>query len=147
MANGPLITTPGITNEKPAGDEFGLVNRPILNPFLPLSLQEIFPVAFVQSVFSPPGVASAEGPFVIVAENSLRAGLYLTNDSPTSTMYLGFGAQPVSPTSFSLILPPGALYVMPWPAFGGEVQAFWTDPGTVSVLLQITEMFFIITES
>ena len=92
-------------------------------------------------VFPNPG--PSPGPIVLASSNINRVGLYLVNNSPTATLYIALetvGTTPiVSPTSYTLILPPTGSYVMPYPAFTGEVHGFWSPVAALDNV-QVTDL-------
>jgi hypothetical protein len=139
-----FVTTPEVTKNVPTIDAFGVALRALVSPFTPLNSSENVLILALASVFSPPGVAGTEGPFVIAPESPNRRTTFITNNSPTTTVYLGFSSTPVSLTSFTLIMPPYRRLALTNPFFTGEIQALFVDAGVVTGNIQFTEFLTLV---
>lgn len=83
--------------------------------------------------------SAADG--LYLAANAARRGAGFANDS-AGTLQLGLGTAAVSPTSFTVSIPPGGYYELPSPGpnqvYSGEVRGRFTTAGAGAC--RITEL-------
>lgn len=68
----------------------------------------------------------------LIAANTARKGMVLTN-TDSNSVYIYYGTTAVA-TKFTVIIPPGALWEMPWPIYTGRIDAIWAGNGTGSLI-------------
>ena len=85
-------------------------------------------------------VAANAASVTLQALNVDRIGLVIFNDSEDSQLYVKLGAT-ASTTSFSFLIPPRGVLVLPVP-YSGVVDGIWTNPGggAVSGSARVTEV-------
>jgi hypothetical protein len=136
-----VLSAPSVRDSDPGLFDLGVIARIITSNLTPLRITQTTGKASIRSVVFPnPGPPSQQD---LLTVNTIRLGLYLFNNSPTATLYVKltfpFVPEVVNPSSFTFFLPPGGLYVTPYPAFQGPMICFW-DPVAVTDNVQITEI-------
>jgi len=73
----------------------------------------------------------------LLASNASRLGVTVQNDS-TTTLYLKYGAT-ASPTSYTVKIPAGAYWEMPYPIYTGPIDGIWSaDAAGAARLTELT---------
>lgn len=84
----------------------------------------------VSAVAPPPAagaltnVAGSASSVTLLAANANRKQAFFFNDS-SANLYLGYTASAVSVTSYSVKIPGGGYYEVPWPVYTGQVNGIW----------------------
>lgn len=64
----------------------------------------------------------------ILSSNSSRKGVIIDNNS-TQELKIKYGST-ASATSYSVRIPPGWLWTMPWPIYTGQIDGIWGADGS-----------------
>lgn len=78
-------------------------------------------------------LASTAASQVALVTNTARKGLTAVN-TDANTCYLKCG-EVASATSFTVAIPSGATWEMPWPPYTGRVDAIWAANGAGSLVM------------
>jgi hypothetical protein len=132
-----IISGPSVRDSAPFAFEPALVSRVVSSGLAPILIRQKSSVGSLRSAVFP----VAPGPIFLVALNFARLGLYLTNNSPTATLFIKlqspFELPSTSPTSFTAAIPPGKFFFTN--NFLGDVSGYW-DPFVVGDNVQVTEL-------
>lgn len=90
-----------------------------------------------------PLAGPSPGPRTLLNFNPFRLGAILINNSPTATLYIALESllspPTVSPTSYTVSLPPMGEFIMSFPSFLGRIDGYWS-PVAVGDNVQVTEL-------
>lgn len=95
----------------------------------PALVQQVKSTAAIRS-----NVSAASSDTLLLAANDYRKGATIYNDSEANSLYIGLGTTAVTASSFTVIVPPGGYWEMPF-FFKGQLRGMWdTIAGTPPVL-------------
>lgn len=77
-------------------------------------------------------LASSNVTAQLLAANANRKGLYITN-TDANDLYLYFGTT-ATLTKFTMKIPTGMTYIMPYPIYTGRIDAIWAADGSGSAI-------------
>lgn len=106
-------------------------------PSSPDRILDLLQARFESSTVSRSTVSASASSVAIVAANAARVGLAVYNTADTD-LYLAYGTDAATTSSFTVKVPTGALYEAPAGWAGLAMQGIWSGSPTGSA--QITEV-------
>lgn len=92
----------------------------------------VSPVASTVSTSTDVSLASAATSAQLLAANTARKGLFLTN-TDANTAYLYYGTTATT-TKFTVMIPTGAYWEMPQPIYLGRIDCIWSADGSGALI-------------
>lgn len=97
----------------------------------------------VASIAPPPAtsgltsVTAAVASTTLLAANAARKGGLVFNDS-TANLFLGLTAAAVSQTAYTVKIPAGGLFELPWPVWTGQLTGTWDAANGAARITELT---------
>lgn len=125
-----LYDDAGVAYIKAAGDSEGSPSG-ITPPAAPQLVQQAKSVTGTRS-----SVSAAVADTLVLAANTARKGATIFNES-TAILYLGLGTTAVSTTSYTVQVPAGGYYEVPF-SFSGQIRGYWAAANGSARVTELT---------